>query len=61
MTALGQPQMLEALSAALSARQPPCELPDPQLALMDATVARLSSLAAAASKVPLEPLLHAWN
>jgi hypothetical protein len=58
VTALGQPQMLEALSAALSAGQPPGELPDRQLALMDATVARLSTLATAASKVHSSPLLR---
>ena len=58
VTALGQPQMLEALSAALSAGQPPCELPDRQLALMDATVARLSTLATAASKVLSSLLVH---
>lgn len=55
VTALGQPQMLESLSVALSAGQPPCELPDRQLALMDATVARLSTLATAASKVRSSP------
>lgn len=51
VTALGQPHMLEAVSAALSAGRPPCELPDRQLALMNATVTRLAQLARAASKV----------